>query len=136
MAIARTSLMAAILLFTVGAAAAFAADENNVRHAMYLQYCGACHGPSGKGDGVAGTFMRPKPSGLTQIAKRDNGQFPYQHVVQVIDGTNPVRPHGESDMPVWGEVLRDEAGSSLGRRAEVQAKIMFITEYLRSIQEK
>lgn len=99
MAIARASLMAAILLFTVCAAVAFAADENNIGRAMYLQYCGACHGPSGKGDGVAGTFMRPKPSDLTQIAKRDNGQFPYQHVVQVIDGTNPVRPHGESDMP-------------------------------------
>ena len=65
--------MAAILLFTVGAAAAFAADRNDVGRAMYFQYCGACHGPSGKGDGVAGTFMRPKPSDLTQIAKRDTG---------------------------------------------------------------
>ena len=128
--------MAAIVLFTVGAAAAFAADENEFGRAMYLQYCGACHGPSGKGDGIAGTFMRPKPTDLTQIAKRDNGQFPYQDVVQVIDGTNPVRPHGDSDMPVWGEVLRAEAGSPLGRRAEVQAKIMFIAEYLRSIQQK
>ncbi|MCZ7582047.1 MAG: c-type cytochrome [Deltaproteobacteria bacterium] len=29
--------------------------------AVYLQYCAACHGESGKGDGPAGAALNPKP---------------------------------------------------------------------------
>ena len=54
--------------------------------AMYLRYCGACHGPAGKGDGIAGTFITPKPGDLTQIAKKNGGTFPFQGV-PYIDGT-------------------------------------------------
>jgi hypothetical protein len=29
---------------------------------MYLRYCAAGHGPNGAGDGIAGTFLTPKPT--------------------------------------------------------------------------
>jgi mono/diheme cytochrome c family protein len=136
MQIERTSPMAALLVFTVAPVAAVTGDDQDVSRGMYLRYCASCHDPSGKGDGVAGTFMYTKPADLTQIARKNDRQFPTQRIVQIIDGTNTPRAHGESHMPVWGEALRAEPGSSLGRNAEVQAKIMFITQYLRSIQEK
>jgi mono/diheme cytochrome c family protein len=104
--------------------------------AMYLRYCGACHGPAGKGDGIAGTFITPKPADLTQIAKKNGGTFPFQVVQAYIDGTKDMRAHGDPAMPVWGETFRAESGWDMGRRVEVQGKLMLITEYVRSIQAK
>jgi mono/diheme cytochrome c family protein len=103
---------------------------------MYLKYCGACHGPGGKGDGIAGTFMRPKPADLTQIARKNGGEFPFERTMEVIDGRRTVRAHGDPDMPVWGEVLSAEHGGSLHRRAIVRGTLTLITEHLRTIQEK
>ncbi len=36
--------------------------------ALFVQYCGACHGPSGKGDGAAAAALNPKPRDLTDKA--------------------------------------------------------------------
>jgi mono/diheme cytochrome c family protein len=102
--------------------------------AMYLRYCGACHGPQGKGDGVAGSLMSPKPADLTKLAEKNGGTFPFQKVMAYIDGTQDLRAHGDPVMPVWGEVFRAEAGWDMGRRVEVQGKLMLITDYVRSIQ--
>jgi mono/diheme cytochrome c family protein len=113
-----------------------AAEADDPGKALYLRYCGACHGPDGKGDGIAGTFMRPKPIDLTQIAKKHGGEFPFQRVMQVVDGRETVRAHGDPDMPVWGEIFQTQAAWDMTRRAEVRGKIMVITDYLRSIQEK
>jgi mono/diheme cytochrome c family protein len=113
-----------------------AAEPDDPGKALYLRYCGACHGPDGKGDGIAGTFMRPKPTDLTQIAKKNGGEFPFQRVMQVIDGRQSVRAHGDPDMPVWGEIFHAHAAWDMTRQAEVRGKLMGITDYLRSIQEK
>src|SRR5512134_1101311 len=104
----------------------------NASKELYLKYCGACHGPEGKGDGVAGTFMRPKPIDLTQIAKQNGGTFPFARVMAQIDGTQTVRPHGEPDMPVWGQVFRDERAWDAGQRADVRGKLLVITDYVQS----
>jgi len=119
-----------------GATAAGAAEAEGPSKAMYQRYCGACHGPEGKGDGIAGTFMRPKPTDLTELAREHGGEFPFQHVMEIIDGRRTVRAHGDPVMPVWGEVLRDQATWDLNRRAEVQGKLLLITDYLRTIQAK
>ena len=113
---------------------AFGADD--IGRSMYLRYCGACHGPAGKGDGIAGTFMRPKPADLTQIAKKNGGVFPFEATVQVIDGRKTPRAHGDPDMPVWGEVFRDNPAWEMTRRAGVRGTIVLIVEYLQTIQEK
>lgn len=124
--------LVAPLLFTAPAAG----EADDPGRALYLRYCGACHGPNGKGDGIAGTFMRPKPADLTQIAKKHKGEFPFQETMEIIDGRNTVRAHGDSDMPVWGEVFRDHPAWEMTRRAGVRGTLMLITEHLRSIQEK
>jgi mono/diheme cytochrome c family protein len=103
---------------------------------LYLQYCGACHGPEGKGDGIAGTFIRPKPIDLTQIAKQHGGRFPARETMAIIDGRDTVRAHGDPDMPVWGEVFQDQPNWDTRRRTDVQEKIRLITEYIATIQEK
>ncbi len=113
-----------------------AAEPDTPGKWAYLKYCGACHGADGKGTGAAAGFMRPKPTDLTQLAKQAGGTFPYAATMQAIDGTKMVPPHGDANMPVWGEIFRLESGASMERRAHAQGRIMLITEYIRSIQEK
>ena len=127
-------LLAVLVLGLLGSALAAESDDTDRR--LYLRYCGACHGPAGKGDGIAGTVMRPKPADLTQIAKQNHGDFPFLRVVDIIDGRNTVRAHGDPNMPVWGEILEEQAGWDAARRIEARGRIMLITDYLRSIQEK
>lgn len=124
--------IAALLL---AAPAAHAEDTGDPGRALYLRYCGACHGPDAKGNGVAGTFMRPKPPDLTLLAVENGGTFPMQQVKAYIDGSTDVRAHGDPTMPVWGEVFQAEAGWSQTRRTEVETKLMTLTAYLRSIQQ-
>jgi len=105
--------------------------------ALYLKYCSACHGETGKGDGVVSGFMTPKPTDLTLIAKKAGGKFPFMEVLQQIDGTTAVRAHGDRDMPVWGESFRRELpDASLNRQARMRGRLMLLTEYVESLQQK
>ncbi len=113
-----------------------AAEPETPGRWVYLKYCGACHGTDGKGNGPAAGFMRPKPTDLTQLAKQAGGTFPYALTVQAIDGTKMVPAHGDANMPVWGEIFRLESSAAMERRAHAQGRIMLITDYIRSIQEK
>ena len=130
-----------LILMTMGAlligtfSTARAAEPPPAAKELYLKYCSACHGESGKGDGVVSGLMTPRPTDLTQIAKKAGGQFPFTQVMQAIDGTKTVRAHGSSDMPVWGESFRREMpGESLSAQERLRGRLMLITEYVASIQ--
>jgi mono/diheme cytochrome c family protein len=43
---------------------------------MYREYCAACHGVSGKGNGPAAPALKTTPTDLTQLAARNGGVFP------------------------------------------------------------
>ena len=114
-----------------------AAGESDPGKQLYQKYCSSCHGMEGKADGTVAPLMKVKPTDLTQIAKKAGGEFPTQRMMLIIDGSETIPAHGDSNMPVWGEVLQKEAAAtSIGRRAEAYGKLMLITDYLRSIQAK
>ena len=117
---------------------AMSAEQEPPGRQLYVRYCGACHGPQGKGDGVASSFMRPSPPNLTLLAKQHGGQFPLDVFVKKIDGREMPRVHGDPWMPVWGTVLSEEiAGANEPKAAvegKVQGRIFAIAEYLRTIQ--
>lgn len=115
---------------------AFGAEAHEIGKQLYARYCSACHGEGGKGDGVVSQFMRPKPADLTQLAKRAGGKYPFYEVVQTIDGRETLRAHGDPDMPVWGELFVAEEGASPDRQAIARGKVVLITDYLESIQQK
>lgn len=127
------SSFAAILLL---GSVAHAADDLQAGEASYRRYCAACHGPTGRGDGVASSTLRPPPTDLTGIAKRNGGKFPTMSVIHYVDGTEHVRAHGDPAMPVWGEIFREEAVPDMTRRIEVRGKVLQIVTYLESIQAK
>ena len=101
--------------------------------ALFTTYCASCHGQSGRGNGAVAIFLKVPPADLTQIAARNKGTFPTERVYQIIDGRQPVRPHGESQMPVWGEAFA--RSMTAGSEEATAARIRALVKYLESIQK-
>lgn len=97
----------------------------------FVSDCASCHGKSAKGDGALNTFLTVKAPDLTQIAKRNNGNFDFWKVYGTIDGRHMLREHGENDMPVWGSRYSREWGL-----AGTRARYIELIFYLQSIQTK
>jgi mono/diheme cytochrome c family protein len=106
----------------------------------FRNYCSACHGIEGKGDGTLGEFLTLSVPDLTKLAKLNAGQFPAERVTEVIDGRADVKVHGMRDMPVWGDWFNAEAVSQDTdrdtRELIVKDRIQSLVNYIASIQEK
>jgi mono/diheme cytochrome c family protein len=104
--------------------------------AAFNRYCASCHGTGAKGDGPVAQYMTPKPPDLTQLAKNSGGTFPTLRVISIIDGRDPIRAHGDRQMPVWGEEFTRARSQTVGAQAQVRGQIQEIATYLQSIQAK
>jgi mono/diheme cytochrome c family protein len=104
----------------------------------FMNYCAACHGVSGVGDGTVAEFLTLSAANLTQMSLRNGGIFPRQRAIEVIDGRAQVSVHGERDMPVWGNWFKFEAGSD-GADAKtekiVRERITALVDYLETLQQ-
>ena len=97
--------------------------------AMYKNYCSACHGPEGKGNGPAASALKTAPADLTKISARNGGTFPDTKVMRYIQGLDEVPAHGSRDMPMWGDLF-----GSLNRET-VDLRIRNLTDYVKSLQQ-
>lgn len=87
---------------------------------LYDNYCAACHGTSGKGDGPAAVGMRPSPRNLRNEEFMQTISDEYLYEVIAYGGPKV----GKSPlMPGWGNVLD-------------QKEIIDIISYLRELSEK
>lgn len=100
--------------------------------ALFQTYCASCHGSTARGDGPLASAMNRKPANLTEIAKRNGGEFPSDLVFRTIDGRQPVRGHGGPDMPVWGDAF--SRSREAGDADRVKNVIQSLVDYLGSIQ--
>lgn len=100
---------------------------------MFNDYCAPCHGVSAKGDGPAASALKTPPADLTQLAKKNGGKFPMDHVMNVLRQGSPTASHGNSDMPVWGPLFK-----SLDPTAPVMAdqRIHNLSVYIEGLQAK
>ncbi len=99
---------------------------------MYAQYCAACHGPEGKGDGPAAFFLKTPPADLTALSARNMGHFPRAYVINVLRfGLGP-SAHGSSDMPTWGSIF--QVIDKNNERA-VQQRINRLADFLATLQK-
>lgn len=99
---------------------------------MYKQYCAACHGTTGKGDGPAASALKQAPADLTTLAKRHGGKFPTDYVMNVLRNGVKAPAHGSAEMPVWGPLF----ASMDQNDAVVNLRITNLTKYLESLQVK
>jgi len=100
---------------------------------MYKQYCAVCHGTSGKGDGPAAEDLKTKPADLTQLAKKNGGKFPQDHVAEVLRNGVKAPAHGTAEMPTWGPLFSSVSSKD---EAIVNMRIANVTAYVKSLQEK
>jgi mono/diheme cytochrome c family protein len=103
---------------------------------MYMSYCAACHGKSGKGDGPAAVALKVPPPDLTTLAKNNKGKFPAKHVTNVLQFGVEVLAHGTKDMPTWGPLFRLLHGSPTASDPVVKLRIANLTNYIKSLQSK
>jgi len=101
---------------------------------LFKTYCASCHGKAAKGDGPLAEHLRFRPPDLTLIAKRNGGKFDADKVYSIIDGREPVKGHGGTDMPVWGDAFK-RSGEGYSEKA-VKERIEALVEHLRSVQAK
>ena len=133
--ITKLTITAVALMLGIGIVRPMSwAAEGDQGRAYYLRYCGSCHGVEGKGDGTVSRSLKLKPVDLTQLKKKNNGVFPLENVIATIDGKKRIGAHGESKMPVWGEILEKEASAQKDSAATAAAKVKAIAEYVSTIQ--
>ena len=102
----------------------------------YQAYCATCHGTQAKGDGPMRALLTVVPADLTQLRKKNNGEFPFWRVYKIIDGRDMVRGHGARGMPVWGAYFLSEEGGGYLDEDRVIGRVLGLVYYLQSIQEK
>ena len=100
---------------------------------MYKQYCAACHGARGKGNGPAAPNLNVRVPDLTTLSKRHGGKFPFDYVVSVLRFGPGFTAHGSSEMPVWGPIFEYLENQN---EAAVRQRIKNLCDYLESLQEK
>ena len=98
----------------------------------YKQFCAACHGSDAKGKGPAASTLKKRPSNLTTLARRHQGNFPYDYVAEILRFGPGLSAHGSSEMPTWGPMFRviDKNNEQI-----VQQRIKNLCDYLASLQE-
>ena len=101
---------------------------------VFKSYCASCHGTSARGDGPLADALRYRPADLTRISKRNDGQFDSDKVFRAIDGRKPLKGHGGTDMPVWGDAFKQSADAY--SEDAVKARIQALVGYLESVQVK
>jgi mono/diheme cytochrome c family protein len=100
---------------------------------MFTQYCAACHGADGKGNGPAASAMKVPPPDLTQLSKKNDGKYPANHVAGVLKFGSGPGAHGSAEMPVWGPLFQ-----SLDKfhDSAVQQRISNLVTYIETLQAK
>ena len=129
------ALLAAAFVAVPGVASA----QMTAGEIEYQQACASCHGASGKGDGPVSAYMNVKVPDLTKIASSEEGNFPFQKLMEMIDGRNSerqIKAHG-SPMPVWGDRFMVESGSADNIQNEINTlgRITSLVYYLERMQE-
>jgi mono/diheme cytochrome c family protein len=99
---------------------------------MFTNYCAACHGKEGRGDGPVAASLKKAPADLTALASRNKGKFPDIEVYQSISGNGMIAAHGSPEMPVWGEVLKSLDNHTDGM---LRLRIANLTSYIKSLQK-
>jgi mono/diheme cytochrome c family protein len=103
---------------------------------LFVRYCAACHGVSGTGDGPAAAALQPPPADLTRLGERYGEPYPLRQIIAAIDGRRSVRAHGESAMPVWGQIFeREMQERKIGwPQATTVQRERLIAEYVLTLQ--
>ena len=103
----------------------------------YMRSCALCHGDNGKGNGVYASKLTVRPVNLTLLQKENNDIFPTRKIFRTIEGSDDLKLHGPSAMPVWGDRFDHESVLYVDERFTrtfVRGRIFELILYLEEIQ--
>jgi len=100
---------------------------------LYEIHCASCHGTSLKGDGPTAKELDTRPTDLTTISERNDGEFPFSRLYKTIEGADDLADHHQREMPRWGFAFQ-EFGSDADQRDEVRGRILQLMYYIESVQ--
>lgn len=103
----------------------------------YADYCAACHGTGGKGDGAAAAGLAKKPADLSHLAARNNGVFPTTKVMAQIWGYTGKK--GQGVMPDFAPLLEGDTvpyDGGDGIATPTPIRLVELAEYLKTLQVK
>jgi len=101
---------------------------------LYARYCTSCHGADGRGvDPVPARLTTPAAADLTALSKKNNGNFPKEHVVKVLLYGTEIPAHTANGMPVWGSTF---ARINRSDPWDKMYRVEVLTRYLQTIQAK
>lgn len=129
-----TALIAAtVLATTLNVAAAEPTAKQD-----FDQYCSPCHGADGKGHGkLLYTIPNVNPPDLTQLSKKNGGNFPTEDVARAIDGRAGIPSHKRFDMPFFGVQFQKQGQEfSEESNASVARRVSNLVKYIEGIQQK
>lgn len=134
---ARIAIAATVLaVFITSAASAQTfqlADYSGAE--LFDQFCAACHGAEGRGDGPVASTLNVLVPDLSRLAERNGGDFPAGDVRDVIDGRSVVFAHGPRTMPVWGYEFWIEEGADIEAEAAARELIGRLVRHVESLQQ-
>jgi len=126
-------LLLLTIVFTARPAAAQSGKQD------YDAYCAECHGDDGKGNGPTTQTipMSPPPPDLTILAKKNGGKFPFDEVVEIVDGRKNIPSHERIQMPFLGTTLQ-QSGKEFTPESDaaVKRRIDAMARYVESLQQK
>jgi mono/diheme cytochrome c family protein len=96
---------------------------------MYQDYCAACHGMLGKGDGPVAKYLSGSLPDLSMMTKA-YGTFPADRVARALRLGSPNHEHGTPDMPLWGDLFRSQQPDV------TELRIRNLRAYVESLQVK
>ncbi len=107
--------------------------------ALYADYCAACHGPDGRGDGPAAAGLSARPADLTRLAARNGGQFPLVRVMAKVYGYSAGRGGGGGAMPEFGPLLDGDTvlvETAPGVMTPTPVRLVALAEYVGTLQQR
>jgi mono/diheme cytochrome c family protein len=126
----RIGWLAAIV--AVGTASVIVAAQGTTTYTSgndFQSFCASCHGSAGKGDGVLAGSLRKRPADLTQLTVKNDGVYPAEAVMKIIDGG-----HESADMPAWKDVFAKSQESAGADAAKV--RMDGLAKYIETLQKK
>jgi mono/diheme cytochrome c family protein len=125
-----------ILAMLAGMAPAMA-QQMGYGQAEFLNSCAMCHGPEGRGDGEYAINLSTRPADLTQLSRKNGGEYPFARVFGIIDGRFIVEGHEGRDMPRWNRLFLQEdleAYSPEEAEAVTRERVRQLTLYVETLQ--
>lgn len=111
-------------------------DEGHPGYTLYRQYCASCHGIFADGLGPVVPTLRSRPPDLSRLAEKYGSPLPEAALIRYVEGTDMVRAHGTTDMPVWGKRLYEDVPPSPATQSAKRMTLQLIVDYLVAIQHQ